>query len=285
MELWNNDVEINFLQQALESFATKEQLFYKLNDEYYVYVPKGENSYNQTMQSRNSLVGQFTEKWCNQLLSSIAKEFNLYAVNGVICQEIGLTKQSRADLCFCTTNDVVQKAENIKLLFEIKMSIVSNYKYVNNEKIEFVGDYKTHNGNPSLLRSDSMLKAIGKSINIRVEGISSRKIPIVVLGNSPITKGYIDKVDYLQKAGIVQGFWSLNPTPTNMDFIKQSPNKSFDTIYNKNQLLDKCSHLLKEDLNFFSSMMSKQRLGEIIFLASKETSDEKIAEKFLTLIN
>ncbi len=50
------------------------------------------------------------------------------------------------------------------------MSIVSNYKFTQPNKVEFIGDYKQHKGNPSLLRSDSMLKAIGKSINIRVSG-------------------------------------------------------------------------------------------------------------------
>ncbi|MBK8448699.1 MAG: hypothetical protein IPL42_01200 [Saprospiraceae bacterium] len=62
------------------------------------------------------------------------------------------------------------------------MSIISNYKFTPPENIEVVGDYKTHKGNPALLRSDSMLKAIGKAINIRVSGISSTKIPIIVLG-------------------------------------------------------------------------------------------------------
>lgn len=47
----------------------------------------------------------------------------------------------------------------------------TKYTYPNN--VEYVGDYKQHKGNPALLRSDSMLKAIGKSINIRVSGIAS----------------------------------------------------------------------------------------------------------------
>ena len=61
-----------------------------------------------------------------------------------------------------------------------------------------LGDYKQHKGNPSLLRSDSMLKAIGKSINIRVSGIASAKIPIIVLGNSPITDSYVKKLIFLK---------------------------------------------------------------------------------------
>lgn len=116
-------------------------------------------------------------------------------------------------MAFCTTDSRLQSAKNIKLIFEIKMSIVSNYKFTAPDSVVFIGDYKTHKGNPSLLRSDSMLKAIGKSINIRVSGIESAEIPIVVLGNSPISENYSHKVDFLKTAGVVQGFWSLNPKP------------------------------------------------------------------------
>ena len=31
------------------------------------------------------------------------------------------------------------------------MSVVSNYRYLGEEIIEFVGDYKSHRGNPGLL--------------------------------------------------------------------------------------------------------------------------------------
>jgi len=87
------------------------------------------------------------------------------------------------------------------------MSIVSNYKYLQqSDSLQYLGDYKSHKGNPSILRSDSMLKAIGKSINIRVSGISSTKIPIIILGNSPITESYKNKVDFLKTSGVIQGF-------------------------------------------------------------------------------
>jgi len=193
MNLWNNDTETLFFKEALKNFASPEQLFYKLKDGYFAYIPKGADAEGQTLQSRNSLIGQFTEKWSKTIFEPIANELGLFAVNSVVCDEIGVSRQSNADLALCTTNSSVQKPENIKLLFEIKMSIVSNYKYINPKSIKFVGDYKQHCGNPALLRSDSMLKAIGKSINIRVSGNESTKIPVVVLGNSPITKSYTKK--------------------------------------------------------------------------------------------
>ncbi len=164
------------------------------------------------------------------------------------------------------------------------MSVISNYKYTPAGNIEYVGDYKHHKGNPSLLRSDSMLKAIGKSINIRISSIDSTKIPIIVLGNSPITDSYIKKVDLLKMSGVIQGFWSLNPMPTNSDFIKYTPKLGFQTISDKAQLFTNCKELLTSDMNYFSSMISKSKLGEIIRIASQEATDIAKAEKFLTLI-
>ncbi|MCK9217896.1 MAG: hypothetical protein M0P77_08285 [Firmicutes bacterium] len=284
-KLWNNKVEVHFFEEALRNFASPEQLFYSLNDGFFAYVPKNIDGEGKTLQSRNSLIGQFTEKWTKDLFTPIANAFNLYAVNGVVCEEIGLTNRSSADLALCSTDSVNQTAKNIKLIFEIKMSIVSNYKLNNNREISFIGDYKSHKGNPALLRSDSMLKAIGKSINIRVSGIESKKIPIIILGNSPITTNYIDKVDYLKKAGVIQGFWSLNPHPINSEHIRNTPNQGFITIDDAALLKNLIRKLLTNELNYFSSMISKQKLGQIIVIANKEVKNEKKAERFLQLIN
>jgi hypothetical protein len=164
------------------------------------------------------------------------------------------------------------------------MSVVSNYKFTAPNNIVSVGDYKQHKGNPSLLRSDSMLKAIGKSINVRVSGISSTKIPVVILGNSPITTNYIKKVDLLKTSGVIQGFWSLNPQPTDTEFVKNTPHLGFQTIIDENQLFENCQELIQTDMNYFSSMISKAKLGDIIKIASQEKDDIAKAEKFLTLI-
>jgi hypothetical protein len=126
--------------------------------------------------------------------------------------------------------------------------------------------------------------SIGKSINIRVSGIASTKIPVIVLGNSPITDSYVKKVDFLKTSGVIQGFWSLNPKPTNSDYIKNTPKLGFQTILNKDQLFKNCKELITKDMNYFSSMISKLKLGEIIRIASLENTDVSKAEKFLTLI-
>jgi len=283
MNFWNIDTEKSFFTEAMKNFASPEQLFYKLTDGYFAYVPKGKNAERQTLQSRNSLIGQYTEKWCKDFFQPIAEGLGLFAVNSVVCPELGLTNQSDADLAFCTTKETLQKAENIKLLFEIKMSIVNNYKF-EKDQVNFIGDYKTHKGNPSILRSDSMLKAIGKSINIRVSGTKSAKIPIIILGNSPITKNYSKKVDFLKKTGIIQSFISLYPNPT-IDFIKNTDGKGFQTFNEYQNLTNYITEVVKSDMNFFSSMLPKRKLGQIITASAKEKDDVSKAEKFLNLIN
>ena len=282
--LWNEKYEKLFFKESLKYFLLLDKLFYKIDGSYYTYIPKGKKHNNQTLQSRNTLIGQFTEKWCKTLLEPIAKKFNLYAINGVVCKDISLPKGSRADLAFCTTNETIQEAKNIKLIFEVKMSIVSNYMMEENGKLKRIGDYKSHIAHPSLLRSDSMLKAIGKAINIRVSSPLSSNIPIVVLGNSPITKSYCDKVDILKNNGVVQGFYSLNPTPTDSDSISVSQNKGFETIFTETRLENICKSLLSNDRYYFSSMLDKDTLGSLITKASKEKNNIQKANKFLAFL-
>lgn len=108
--LWSNDIEKSFFHKALKDWATKEQLFYHTDKGDFAYLPKGEHSNNnKVLQARNSLIGQFTEVWCKKLLEPVAKQLGLYAINGVICEDIGLTKQSSADLALCSTNNTIQK--------------------------------------------------------------------------------------------------------------------------------------------------------------------------------
>lgn len=177
MDLWNNEYEVDFFSRMLNGVASSEKLFYTLPSGSYAYIPKNETSNNTALQSRNALIGHYTETYCKKLLAPIARKNNLYAINTVRCDEISLPRQSEADLAFRTTNNTQQDSSDIKIIFEIKMSIVSNYKYDGNT-INYIGDYKTHRGIPSLLRSDSMLKAIGKAINIRVSSVAANNIPI-----------------------------------------------------------------------------------------------------------
>ena len=282
--LWSKDKEVEFFTDTLES-SSAEQLFYIGDDNrYYAYWPKYYSGKTSTLQSRNSFIGNFTEQYSVDLLEEFAALKNLYAVQGVVCDEIGLTKQSRADVAICASNETTQRAENIRALFEVKMSIVWNWELINGE-IRCLGDYRTHKGNPGLLRSDTMLKAIGKSINIRVSGHQASKIPIIVLGNTPITDSYKSKVDHLKKAGIIQGFWSVNSNPLDYsDSIKNTDEDGFVRMDTCSELENYLDNLFSDQLEFFSSMIGKSELGRIIETASQGSSYDQKAEIFLSLI-
>lgn len=283
--LWTKEKEIEFFNES-RSFATPEQLFYLGDDgRYYAYWPKTYTGVKSTLQSRNSLIGNFTEKFSVDLLQEFAQSKNLFAVQGIVCEEIGLTNRSPADLAICTSRNTIQGANSIRVLFEVKMSIVWNWELVNDDLV-CLGDYKSHKGNPGLLRSDSMLKAIGKSINIRVSGYQASSIPIIILGNTPVTDSYYSKVDHLKKAGIIQGFWSVNSNPldNNGESIKQTPENGFVRMDSYSELVTNLEDIYSSDLEFFSSMRSKDELGKIIEIANQESEYEQKAEKFLSLI-
>ncbi|MEW5897420.1 MAG: hypothetical protein AB1668_07025 [Nanoarchaeota archaeon] len=287
--LWNKEQEIDFFTKSLE-VASPEQLFYTTKDKkYYAYWPKNYKGAKTTLQSRNAFIGAYTEKWALEILKDIAKELNAYAVRNVVCEELELTKGSPADVAICKTDSVIQKPENILAIFEVKMSVVWNWELLkNNSKFSLncLGDFKTHQGNPGLLRSDSMLKAIGKSITVRISSLESAKIPIIVLGNTPVMKSYYSKVDNLKNYGIIQGFWSLNPAPLdnkgeNVKSTKKKGFMRFDSYADfKTQLLA----LLKEDMMFFAGMRPKKELGKLIEIANKEDTYEKKGEKFLNIM-
>jgi hypothetical protein len=285
VELWNKEVEKRFFSESVK-FATPEQLFYVTDkNRYLAYWPKGYDGKKSTLQSRNALIGNFTEKWTTDLIQEVVKDKGLFAVQGAICEEIALTNMSPADVVISRSKNINQQPGDILAIIEVKMSIVWNWE-LNNKSLSCLGDYKTHQGNPGLLRSDSMLKAIGKSINIRVSSFKTSKIPIVIMGNTPITNSYYSKVDHLKIAGIIQGFWSVNPKPLDSDgeSIKKTEKQGFYRFDSFDELKKSFENLLSEERNFFSSMKSKKELGKIIKIANREETYEKKAEVFLKLI-
>ncbi len=139
--LWNQNQEKDFFIKSLE-FATPEQLFYVTkNKKYLAYWPKNYDGTKTTLQSRNSLIGSYTEKWATDLFSEIAKTVGGYSVQGVISEEIGLTNQSPADVAICKTKDVIQKPQNILMIIEVKMSVVWNWEFISkNKDLICIGD-------------------------------------------------------------------------------------------------------------------------------------------------
>lgn len=282
-KLWQIEDELNFLQRAM-NITTVEKLTVDINNVNMVFAPSYFRGDVKTPQSRNTLIGEYTEKWCRDFFADIAQSKGLYAISGVQCEELGLQSSSSADLAFCKRPGIRQKAEDIVLIFEIKMGIVNNYKYnTTTRSFEFVGRYNEHKGTPSLLRSDSMLKAIGKAVNIRMSCGLGREIPIIVLGNSPIGKSYTTKVDNLCAGGIIQQFISLYPDCGGCG-IHETSNGGFKTYSSCTEISNYILSILKNRQHFFSAMMSDKELGEILEQACKEDSFEDKGKKFIELI-
>ena len=284
--MWSKNTELSFFKEY-ENTASPEQLFYKTDENKYVaYWPKNYKGKKSTLQSRNSLIGNYTEKWATNLLKNLVEDNGFHAVQRVQCNKIGLTNRSPADIVISTKNKTNLEPEDIKIIFEVKMSLVWNWE-LNPETniLTEIGDYKTHQGNPGLLRSDSMLKAIGKCINIRVSDYQSTTIPLIVIGNTPIQKTYYSKVDHLKNAGIIQGFWSVNPQPLNKeDTLKSTSKNGFIRFDNELELKNYLDELLSLDLNFFSSMKSSEEIGHLIEISNMEHTYEKKGQEFLKLL-
>ena len=283
--LWDQEVERNFFQKAMQGFASPEQLFYFTNDKRSLaYWPKNYTGKKSTLQSRNSLIGQFTETWINELIQNCVKAQNLFAVQGAVCEEIELTGKSPADVVIARKKSTLLNPEDILVIFEVKMSVVWNWE-LKDSQLVCLGDYKTHQGNPGLLRSDSMLKAIGKAINIRVSSHRASAIPIIVIGNTPITDSYHDKVDHLKTSGITQGFWSINPQPLDREkTLESTKEKGFVRFDTYESLQHAVIELLSMPMNFFSSMKSKEELGRLIESANSAPTYQQKGEKFLKLL-
>ncbi len=284
-ELWNKNVEKQFFENAF-NFASPEQLFYITDDnEYLAYLPKKYKGKKSTLQRRNSLIGNYTEKWSQKLVQSCLDDTNLFVIQGAICEEIGLSNKSPADIVITEKEGVIQRAEDIKAIFEVKMSIVWNWEFRNNN-LTCIGDYTSHKGNPGLLRSDSMLKAIGKSVNIRVSSNKSASIPIIIIGNTPITESYISKVDSIYGSGIIQKFCSINPKPLDSDkpYIKQSIKKGFESFEKHLLFQNFIMNTIDTKHEYFSSMKNKEDLGKIIEIANREKTYIEKAEKFLRIL-
>lgn len=286
MRLWSKNQEKLFFEQS-KNFASYPQLFYRTDDDRYLaYWPKGYAGLKTTLQARNSLVGKFTEKWVNDLLKNILRDKPLHVIQQAQIPSIGITHRSPADIVIADANKKVLMPDEVRMIFEVKMSLVWNWEYdVETSRIREIGDYRTHQGRPSFTRSDSILKAIGKCIDIRVSSYKASKIPLIVLGNAPLSNGFCKKADFLKNAGIIQGFWSLNPFPLNHgNTRKRSVRRGFLRMDNVDELNMTLNQLFKQDLNFFSGMESPEKIGHLVEIANRQDTYEKKGLKFINLL-
>ena len=286
MKLWNKQQEKLFFLNS-RNFASTEQLFYRTDDgRYLAYWPKRYKGRKTTLQARNSLIGNYTEKWVCDLFNELIEDESLHIVQQARIPSVGITSRSPADIVIATDDKKILKASDVKLICEVKMSLVWNWEYDSHlDTFREVGDFRTHQGKPSFTRSDSVLKAIGKCIDVMVSNFESNKIPIIVVGNAPLSNGFSKKAEYLKRSGLIQGFWSLNPFPLNHGNTRKSTlNGGFYRFDNTSELKMHLNQLFEKDLNFFSGMQSPKNLGQIIEIANLEDSYENKGLKFLNLL-
>ena len=286
MTLWNKNQELLFFEKY-KNANNPEQLFNRTDDGRYVaYWPKLYKGKRTTLQSRNSLIGEYSENWILNLFSNLIDDKNLFVIKHAQIPAIGISSKSPADIVISSRNKKVLKPDDVKIIFEVKMSIVWNWEFdIATDSIIEIGDYKSHKGKPSFTRSDSVLKAIGKCIDIRVSSDAACQIPLIVIGNAPLSNGFCIKADYLKNAGIIQGFWSLNPFPLNHgNTRKTSLKKGFIRFDNGNELINSLNGLCQKEFNFFSGMKNPESLGEIIEKANSEKTCTNKGLKFLNLL-
>lgn len=245
-----------------------------------------------TPNGRNRPISNYTEEFAKNVIEKAldnANYNNYIAKRDVICDELGLNSRSEADIAIVVDDNRkgrVYKPEEIKLIFEVKMSLVWNWE-PNDQNVPVVdADYDNHEGRPSIYRTDSILKAIGKGTILR-SYIDSHKIPYLVIGNCPPPRGYIDKIDGLSDIGILQKFISINPNPLivdKSDAEDRDPKTTEKMGYLRIDDLDELSELLIKYLEieqvFLGKMISLNNLGRIITEIDLTKSYELIGQEF-----
>jgi hypothetical protein len=241
--------------------------------------------------NRNAIVGHNTERFTLALLKSVVQELRaeleqpLYAKRGVICPALGFKGQSSADLAILNqdSNGSVTP-DAIECLFEVKMSYIWNWESKNISKP--IADYDGHSGRPSIYRTDSILKAIGKAAITRSYR-GSGSIPFVVIANTPPPHGYRENVDGTVSSGLIQKWVSLTPSPLivnpNESVTERNPKQTsgFLRIDKQGELCAFLKMLLDSQRQHMSAMVDIEKVGYLIKSLSLDSSPEEIGSQFL----
>ena len=286
MRLWSKNQERIFFNKS-KIFASPQQLFYKTDDGRYVaYLPKGYNGLKYDLPARDSLIKRYSENWLCDLFNHLLEDEDLHVIPKAQIPAIGISHKSPADIVLASQNKKVLMPDEVKLIFDVNMSVVWNWQFDPELGDVFeIGDYRTHQGKPSFASSESIINAIGKCIDIRLSNPKASKIPLIVLGNTPMSDGFSKKADFLKSIGLIQGFWSLNPFPINHGNTKKySSKKAFIRFDNTDELNISLNQLFKQDLNFFAGMETPEKVGHLVDIANNENSYEDKGLKFLNLL-
>jgi len=240
-------------------------------------------------QDRNAPVSAFTEKFALQTIQeAVDKHYKgrFFVAGDVRCPELFLTGGSGADLAILRREKAKDlKPEDVAAVIEVKMSLIWNWKPGTNKPC---ADYDQHGGRPSLSRTDSLLKAIGKGAVLRATPASSR-IPYLVIGNCPPPKGYFDDLDAAVKSGLVQKFISITPNPLTDSASpevrnpKETPGKGFVRVDSTEELAELLKSVLETDWVYMAGMVGREPLGRLLKDLDRSGTDAEVAERFLEL--
>lgn len=245
-----------------------------------------------TTNQRNAVVGDKTEAFSLRLLEHVTKslrsqlEIDLFAKRKVICPELGFTGHSQADLAILTEDlDGRVPASAIACLFEVKMSFIWNWKKKDLSKP--FADYDGCSGRPSIFRTDSILKAIGKAAITRGYP-GGNKIPFLVVVNTPPpSKEYRESLGKTVESGLIQRWISLTPNPlvvkphVSPDTRNPKFSPGFLRIDEVSELQSLLAELLARNLHYVSAMVEAEEIGRLIKSLDLRETPEKIGQEFL----
>ncbi len=240
---------------------------------------------------RNAIVADVAEKFALNLFrhaidTSSQLSGRYYVKRNVICPQLELRGATAADMAILNQDlEGPVPVETIKCIFEIKMSIIWNWIEANDT--EPTADYDAHAGRPSIYRTDSILKAIGKAAITR-SCTGSETIPFVVIGNTPPPANYRDKVDGTVRAGLIQKWLSVTPNPIviepNRSTARRNPKQTtgFLRIDNIPELQDVLETILMTKWQYIGAMVEAKKIGEMIKKLDLSRTTEEIGYDFLS---
>jgi len=297
--LWNVDVERNMLTDSM--FATvycdsakggcgyTERAIFRGHSAKCPVCGKatlGVSTFNQ----RNAIVADLTEHFAVSVFdrainNSKTLSGKFFVKRNIVSPKLELRGTTSADMAILnrdTSGPVPPEA--IECIFEVKMSIIWNW--AENNRSRPVADYDAHAGRPSIYRTDSILKAIGKTAITR-SCLGSERIPFIVVGNTPPPPNYRDKVDGTVRAGLVQKWISLTPnpllvSPTNSP-ARRNPKETvgFLRIDSITELQGLLTAILAREWQYVGAMVEAKMIGEIIKSLNLSQKPEDVGYEFL----
>ncbi|MGQ9462184.1 MAG: hypothetical protein ACUVRR_03855 [Candidatus Fervidibacter sp.] len=265
--MWTKNTELEFFRWVMtERKVDPQHLFYRVDNRFLFYLPDWVKGKGEVKQARNRWGVEFTELWAEKFLKPVVEKLGWHLVRGATIAKLGLVGQRAADIAICRKPNKTQQPEDVIAIVEVKMSLVWNWEWKPEEgKIDCAGDFLNHQGRPSVQRSDTVLKALGKAIEVRGKGY---KGVFFALFNAPIPADYQTQVDGCKQTGVIQGFFSVNPQPLDEDNeqvnFKRTQFEGFLQWDTLDEVFDHLSSFLAKQHIFFSGFLPLEKLGKLI---------------------